>query len=103
MCNFLFKLINYSKIELANRHLAERIKRGLTPEDAWNETSIELASISEMHCRAIVIETYLNKMLELVETASEPLKIVLLQLVDLYAVYVALNFRGDLLRVTLTN
>lgn len=88
-----------SKIKLAATHVNERIKRGLAPEDAWNETSIELVSASEMHCRAIVVDTYYNSMMELTKTVSKPLKIVLLQLVDLYAAYIALKFSGDLLRV----
>lgn len=52
-----------------------------------------------MHCRSIVLGTYYNMMMDIVKSVSEPLKVVLLQLVDLYASFLALKFSGDLLRV----
>lgn len=87
------------KIQLAAGHYENRIKQGLATEVAWNETSVELVSTSEMHCRAIVVETFYKVILTTIDNVSKPLREVLLQLVDLYAVYTALNCRGDLLRV----
>lgn len=86
-------------MEVAYNHLNNRIKKGLSQEIARNETSIELAAASEAHCRAFVVKTYFDTMNSLVNLVSEPLKLVLLQLVDLYAVYTILKCTGDLLRV----
>ena len=85
------------KIELANRHINERVRNGKVYEDAWNESSIELVAAAEAHCRAFIVETFRNTVNGL-EVSTE-LKIVLVQLLNLYAVYTALRLTGDLLRV----
>lgn len=77
----------------------DRIKKGKSQEDAWNETSIELVAAAETHCRVFVVDTYSTMMNEIVKKVSEPLKVVLLKLVDLYSAFVALKMTGDLLRV----
>lgn len=86
-------------MEVAYNHLNNRLRKGLRQEIARNETSIELAAASEAHCRAFVVNTYFNTINSLINMVSEPLKIVLLQLVDLYAVFTVLKCTGDLLRV----
>lgn len=43
-----YRVSVFSKIELASKHLNERIKKGASPEDAWNETSIELVAAAEV-------------------------------------------------------
>ncbi|KAJ2940647.1 hypothetical protein O0L34_g14754 [Tuta absoluta] len=74
-------------------------KAGLSPEDAWNMTSVQLVAASEAHCRAIVLSTYKSEMARKTALLSQPLKIVLNQLVELYCVYWALEKIGDLLLV----
>lgn len=90
------------KVELAWTHMNERIKKGLAAEDAWNYTSIELAACAEAHCRAFVIRTFYSEIMRVKDTVSEPLRIVLLQLLDLYGVTTALKSLGDLLRFSAT-
>lgn len=74
------------------------MKSGKVYEDAWNETAIELVSAAEAHCRVFLVETYYNAFNEITSISNE-LKVVLKQLMELYAVYTVLRNVGDLLRV----
>lgn len=87
-----------SKIELAARHINERAAKGLAPENAWNQTSIELVGAAEAHCRAFVVKTYYEKMLNV--NVSAQLRTILNQLCELYAVNTLLKSSGDFLRFT---
>ncbi|XP_017768288.1 PREDICTED: probable peroxisomal acyl-coenzyme A oxidase 1 [Nicrophorus vespilloides] len=91
-----------SKIQTTFNHMSSRAEKGMAPEDAWNETSIELVGAAESHCRVNVVEIYYNMMLQIKNTVSEELRVVLFQLVNLYAVHIALRYTGDLLRYTNT-
>ncbi|GJQ68204.1 hypothetical protein Trydic_g10752 [Trypoxylus dichotomus] len=86
------------KIEVAHRHMNDRIRRGLDSEYAWNETSIELVAASVAHCRAFIVETYYNSVLHIVPNVSKQLGKVLTDLCELYSVYTLLKCTGDLLR-----
>lgn len=88
------------KIELAWNHMNDRIQKGVCSEDAWNQTSIELAAAADAHCRAFIVETYAKMMEKIEATVSNELKTVLIQLRDLYGVHTALKLTGDLLRFT---
>ncbi|XP_047519876.1 probable peroxisomal acyl-coenzyme A oxidase 1 [Pieris napi] len=92
--------VSAGKIGLCVSQIEKRQKSGMSYEDAWNMTSVQLISASEAHCRAIILSTYYKETQELVKTVSAELKTVLLQLVDLYVVYWALARLGDLLRFT---
>lgn len=74
------------------------MKQGKIFEDAWNETAIELVAAAEAHCRAFIVQTYYNVTNELKNVSSE-LRKVLVNLMQLYAVHIALRCTGDLLRV----
>ncbi|XP_044256836.1 probable peroxisomal acyl-coenzyme A oxidase 1 [Tribolium madens] len=87
-----------SKIELANNRINARVRNGKKYEDAWNETSIELVAAAEAHCRCFIVTTFYNKVNSL--NVSKELKTVLIQLMNLYAVYTALRLTGDLFRFT---
>lgn len=89
-----------SKIELANKHINDRVRRGEGSEDAWNNTSVELVEAADVHGRTFIVETYYNTIRNL--GCSNELKIVMVQLMELYAVTQALRLRGDLLRFTET-
>lgn len=78
------------------------MKSGKVYEDAWNETSIELVAAAEAHCRVFIVETYFNAFNEL-KNISDELRVVLKQLMELYAVYTILRNVGDLLRVCIRN
>ncbi|XP_022915165.2 acyl-coenzyme A oxidase 1 [Onthophagus taurus] len=92
------KKVAYGKIDLAIRHLNERTKKGMEYDYAWNETSLELTVASEAHCRAFIVETFYNLVVEAVKNTSPQLGKVLLDLCDLYAVNTLLRNYGDLLR-----
>lgn len=85
------------KIELANRHINERVQEGTVYEMAWNDSSIELVAAAEAHCRSFLVKT-LSTTVKALKVSNE-LKVVLLQLEELYAVHTALKLTGDLLRV----
>lgn len=91
------------KIRLAAENVERRIRSGLTPEDAWNQTSIELAACAESHCRAFLVMRFVEAVKKM-NTISKELHSVLLQLCELYSVYWVLQRVGDFLRFTsLTN
>ncbi|CAG9796941.1 unnamed protein product [Diatraea saccharalis] len=85
-----------TKVSQCVAAIEQRQKTGMAYEDAWNLTSVQLISASEAHCRAILMSSYYEETQTLVQDASDPLKKVLLQLVDLYVVYWALQRVGDL-------
>lgn len=93
------KLVAARKVELAAQHLDDRVKKGKAPEDAWNETSVELVSAADSHGRAFILQT-LSNTIESIKNLSPQLKTVLVQLHELYAVNTALRCIGDLLRFT---
>ncbi|CAK1601683.1 unnamed protein product [Parnassius mnemosyne] len=93
-----FQRIAAGKIALCVAQIEKRQKSGMPYEDAWNMTSVQLTSASEAHCRAFILSSFQKETEKLVKTVSAPLRIVLLQLVELYAVYWALQCVGDLLR-----
>ncbi|CAG2055871.1 unnamed protein product [Timema podura] len=85
------------KIKLAATNMERRIRGGISPEDAWNNTSIELTQCAEAHCRAILV----NNFVQTLETfkVSDSLHLVLTQLCELYAVHWVLQKSGDFLRI----
>ncbi|XP_060516308.1 probable peroxisomal acyl-coenzyme A oxidase 1 [Cylas formicarius] len=87
-----------SKIDLAEKHINERVKKGQAFEDAWNNTSVELVETADIHGRVFIVETYYNTVENL--QVSPELKRVLNQLLELYAVNTALKLTGSLLRFT---
>lgn len=89
----------HSKIEKAYNNIQRRVKKGLAYEHAWNETSVELASAADMHCRANVLAIFQDKVQSSKPTLSKELGVVLQQLLELYSVFIAIRFSGDLLRV----
>ncbi|KAJ2940652.1 hypothetical protein O0L34_g14759 [Tuta absoluta] len=95
-----FQRLAAGKIALCVANIEKREKAGMCYEDAWNMTSVQLASASEAHCRAMLLQCYYEETEKLIETASPALKAVLAQLCDLYVVYWALQRVGDLLRFT---
>lgn len=95
----VLKQVSRNKLDLAYRHINERVKIGQVYEDAWNCTSIELVAAAEAHCRVFIVETYYNAFNSLCNI-SDSLRTVLCQLMELYVVHTALKSTGDLLRVS---
>ncbi|KAK3931837.1 putative peroxisomal acyl-coenzyme A oxidase 1 [Frankliniella fusca] len=90
-----FYQVAAGKVKAAAEHMERRAKGGMTPEDAWNETSIELVAASTAHCRAFIVEKFIEAVAK--TSVSRPLQAVLCQMAELYAVYWLLNNKGDFL------
>lgn len=86
------------KIQLAVENMERRIKTGMSYEDVWNATSIELSQAAESHCRVFLVETFINGAKGLT-SLSKNLQEVLLQLCELYSIHWVLQKVGDFLRV----
>ncbi|XP_045456830.1 probable peroxisomal acyl-coenzyme A oxidase 1 [Melitaea cinxia] len=95
-----FERVAAGKLGLCVAQIEKRQKSGMCYEDAWNMTSVQLTAASEAHCRAILLATYHKETAEQAASTSPALRRVLQQLVDLYVVYWALEYVGDLLRFT---
>ncbi|XP_021931418.1 probable peroxisomal acyl-coenzyme A oxidase 1 isoform X2 [Zootermopsis nevadensis] len=90
-----YQQVAAGKIKMCAENMDRRIRGGISPEDAWNMTSIELAQCAEAHARAIIVDKFVESVVEL--NVSSALKTVLRQLSELYAVYWLLQKSGDFL------
>ncbi|XP_018305714.1 probable peroxisomal acyl-coenzyme A oxidase 1 isoform X1 [Mycetomoellerius zeteki] len=90
------------KIRLATENMDRRIRSGTASEDAWNETSIELAHCAESHCRAFLVMRFVENVRGLT-SVSKQLREVLMQLCELYSIYWVLQRLGDFLRFSCLN
>uniref|UniRef100_A0A2A4IZR4 Acyl-coenzyme A oxidase n=1 Tax=Heliothis virescens TaxID=7102 RepID=A0A2A4IZR4_HELVI len=95
-----FRRVATGKVASAVVSMKKYIKRGLAPEDAWNMSSVQLVAASEAHCRAFILSTYKSEVDKTTGSLSEPLRRLLNQLVQLYAIYWTLEKLGDLLLYT---
>ncbi|XP_026319545.1 probable peroxisomal acyl-coenzyme A oxidase 1 [Hyposmocoma kahamanoa] len=95
-----FQKVARGKIETCAANIDKYRKRGLSPEDAWNSTSVQFVAATEAHCRAFVLKTYKEEIDRNTATMSATLKKVLNQLNEMYCVYWALEKVGDLLLYT---
>lgn len=86
------------KIKMATEHMELRIKSGTSSEDAWNQTSIELAQAAEAHCRAFLVSRFIDWVKGKKDKNTKELHQVIEQLSELYAVYWVLQRVGDFLR-----
>ncbi|KAH9633522.1 hypothetical protein HF086_013199 [Spodoptera exigua] len=86
-----FQIVSMKKISLCVDLMTTKIMSGMSQEDAWNTISIQLVSAGESHCRAIVISTFHEDMSKAMRSMSASLAEVMGQLVELYAVYWALE------------
>lgn len=96
---FIRFLFFYRIIRIATENMDRRIRNGISAEDAWNQTSIELAYCAEAHCRAFIVKTFVENIKE-IRSISDQLKQVLFQLCELYAIYWVLQKRGDFFQVS---
>lgn len=86
------------KIALAAKHLEAR-KKFCSAEEAANQTGIELSSASEVHCQAFVLQTAIEVLEGAAKTASASFSVVLRDILELYAVDLAIRQLGNLLQV----
>ncbi|KAJ8736601.1 hypothetical protein PYW08_007257 [Mythimna loreyi] len=95
-----FQIVSMRKISSCLDSMTNKVMSGMSQEDAWNTTSIQLVSAAESHSRMIVISTFYEDMSKAMKTMSAPLAAVMNQLIELYAVYWTLERLGDLLQYT---
>lgn len=87
------------KIAKANQHLEER-KKYFSPEEAANQTGIELAKAAELHCQAFLLQATIEVLEDSSRNSSKKLGGVFIDILNLYAVDLALRYIGNLLEVT---
>ncbi|CAI5456765.1 unnamed protein product [Caenorhabditis angaria] len=75
----------YDKLKKAQQHVK--------PEDAWNQSSVELAKASRWHVRLYLVKTFLKK----VDKAPEDLKKVMIHVARLYAFDIISSSSGNFL------
>lgn len=94
------KTVAAEKVRRAYVNIEERKKSGMSHENAFNHTSIELANAAEAHSRAILVESGYMMVGRHLKKVSPALGSILQKIVDLYAVEASLKAMGDLLRFT---
>uniref|UniRef100_A0A1B6C2C4 Acyl-coenzyme A oxidase n=1 Tax=Clastoptera arizonana TaxID=38151 RepID=A0A1B6C2C4_9HEMI len=92
-----FETVAAGLIEYSAANMDRKIKSGISPEEAWNETSVQLVRCAEAHCRSFIIHTFNQMLIDTKKQLSAPLHLVLTQLCELYAVYWLLKNLGDFL------
>ncbi|XP_028031489.1 probable peroxisomal acyl-coenzyme A oxidase 1 [Bombyx mandarina] len=95
-----FERVAACKLSAAVSTRNKYLKSGLSPEESWNMTSVQLVAVSEAHCRALILSTYKAEVDRKAQHLSAPLKRAMYQLVELYATYWSLQKLGDLLLYT---
>ena len=86
------------KIALAYKHLEER-KKTLSHEEAFNQTGIELSQAAQIHCQLFLLQSATTSINNSTKTLSPGLGYILRDILELYAVELALRSLGSLLQV----
>lgn len=86
------------KIELASRHLEER-KNFWSIEEATNQSGIELAKAAEIHCQVFLLQSAITSINNSIKAISPALAFVLRDVLELYAVDLAIRSLGAILQV----
>uniref|UniRef100_A0A8D8IPR5 Acyl-coenzyme A oxidase n=1 Tax=Culex pipiens TaxID=7175 RepID=A0A8D8IPR5_CULPI len=95
-----FQAVTANRLRLANEHIQQRVKAGRTPQEATNETGLELVRLAEIHCRGFILQSAYAAIEQACQTASQPLREVLREICRLVVYDEALRITGDLLRFT---
>ncbi|XP_063548947.1 probable peroxisomal acyl-coenzyme A oxidase 1 isoform X1 [Cydia strobilella] len=95
-----FEKVAAGKVEACLYSMQRHMNDGKSQEDAWNLTSVQLVAASEAHSRVILLSVYKSELEATAFALSGETRTVLYQLLELYAVYWALERLGDLLLYT---
>ncbi|CAH0724578.1 unnamed protein product, partial [Brenthis ino] len=95
-----FQIVSMRKIASCVDNMQKRVATGMSFEDAWNITSVQLTNAAEAHCRVIMLSTFNEEINKYSLTVSPELRVVLKQMVELYSLYWALEKLSDLLQYT---
>lgn len=85
-------------IALATEHLTEKMKF-CSPEEAMNQTGIELTKAAELHCQVFMLQSFIAGFERNSRDFSPKLAEVFRDLIELYSVDLTLRFMGSLLQV----
>lgn len=85
------------KVEIAYKKLELR-KRSMTHEEAANQTGIEMAAASEVHCQVFLLKTAIEVLESAAKSATPAMAKVFRDILELYAVDLALQYMGSLLQ-----
>ncbi|XP_063357758.1 probable peroxisomal acyl-coenzyme A oxidase 1 [Cydia amplana] len=93
-----FQRLAKGKISAAVTSIRRRVESGMSYEDAWQLSTIQLVAAAEAHCRAVICSAYWSETQRLTASSSANVRAVMQQLASLYITYWALERTGDLLR-----
>ncbi|CRL03339.1 CLUMA_CG016522, isoform F [Clunio marinus] len=98
-----FQSATAGKVALAYKHIEER-KKFLSPEEAVNQTGIELTKAAELHCQLFLLQSASTSINQAIKKLSPALAFVLRDILELYAVDLAIKSLESLLQfVTATS
>lgn len=86
------------KIASAYKHIEER-KKIYSPEEAVNQTGVELLKVAELHCQSFLLQSTIEMVEKTKPKVSPQIGEVLQKILKLYAVDLAIRLLGDLLQV----
>lgn len=86
------------KIGLAYKHIEER-KKFCSAEEAMNQTGIELVQAAELHCQVFFLQSAIETLGAAAGTLTPALGATFKDLLELYAVDLAIRSLGNLLQV----
>ncbi|KAF4526154.1 hypothetical protein B566_EDAN008190 [Ephemera danica] len=69
---------------LASKKVITNMTSGLAPELAWNSASVQLVQAAETHCRAFLVERYVDALRTHMNELNPELRAVMQQLCELY-------------------
>ncbi|KAL2087220.1 hypothetical protein ACEWY4_018279 [Coilia grayii] len=93
-----YKLRAAKLVELAAKSLQGELQRSISPEDAWNNSSIDLVRASDAHCHYVVVKLFAAKLEEVGDMAVHS---ALSTLALLYALHGLAQNSGDFLQAGL--
>ncbi|XP_038208249.1 probable peroxisomal acyl-coenzyme A oxidase 1 [Zerene cesonia] len=95
-----FQKVSVGKLSSSVSSLTQYAASGMSPEEAWNKASVQLIAAAEAFGRAVVLSVFKSEVEKYVETASQGVRSVLFDLVELYFTHMVLDKMGDLLLYT---
>ncbi|MED6290692.1 Peroxisomal acyl-coenzyme A oxidase 1 [Characodon lateralis] len=89
-----------SLVEIAAKSIQLELQRRKSPEDAWNNSAIDLVKASDAHCHYVVVKVFNEKLKGIGDTAIHS---VLSTLALLYAMHGITKNSGDFLQAGLVS
>jgi acyl-CoA oxidase len=88
------------KIGAVYRRL-EELKKSMTPEEAANQSGIELVRIGQLHAKVFMLQSAVNEFEKAARNSSTKISYTFRDILELYSIDVARNYLGDLMQVFL--